>query len=84
MTLADRIIDTCVPPRHPMESEPYVDKICGPDVDKAFDKLISSLGALGKHKPKMVIDSVMYWRKLKSEAAAKERQAYEDVGVELL
>lgn len=64
-----------------MDHEPYVDRICGPGVDPVFDKLINSLGSLGKHKPKPVIDSVMYWRKMKSEQANAARQEYEEVDV---
>jgi hypothetical protein len=56
-----------------METEPFLERICGPGVDPTFDKLLNSLGSLMKHKPKPLIDSVMYWRKMKSEAARRAR-----------
>ncbi|CAG8614056.1 3687_t:CDS:10, partial [Funneliformis caledonium] len=37
----------------------------GPGVDQSFDKLLNSLGYIARHKPKPVIDSVLYWRKEK-------------------
>lgn len=71
---AERKINTCLPPNHPLDIEPHIETICGAGVDPAFDKLIGSLGYIARHKPKPVIDSVMFWRKSKSEAAALSRQ----------
>ncbi|KAG2181999.1 hypothetical protein INT43_006925 [Umbelopsis isabellina] len=39
----------------------------GQDVDPVFDKLIRSLGSIGSHRPRPVIDAVMQWRKSKNE-----------------
>lgn len=44
-------------------------------VDPAFDKILSSLGYIARHKPRPVIDSVMFWRKSKSEAATSAANA---------
>lgn len=63
-----------MPPNHPLETEPLVDNIIGAGVDPAFDKLIGSLGSIAKAKPKPVIDSVMFWRKSKSDAANSARE----------
>ncbi|EGV63049.1 transcriptional activator leucine zipper [Yamadazyma tenuis ATCC 10573] len=38
--------------------------------DDQFDKIIASLGYIAKKKPKPIIDSVMFWRKSKSEVAS--------------
>lgn len=42
--VADRKINSCLPPNHPLETEPQIEGICGAGVDPAFDKLIGSLG----------------------------------------
>ncbi|KAL1874788.1 hypothetical protein VTK73DRAFT_142 [Phialemonium thermophilum] len=55
------------------ESEPLVEKICGPGVDPFFDQLIVALGHIAKQKPKPLIDSMMLWRKSKSDAASEAR-----------
>lgn len=72
--LAERKVNSCLPPNRPLDKEPDIESICGPGVDPAFDKLIGSLGYIARHKPKPVIDSLMIWRKSKSEAAAFSRQ----------
>ncbi|KAL7273120.1 Cell morphogenesis protein PAG1 [Rhizina undulata] len=72
--VAERKINSCLPPNHPLDTEPHIERICGAGVDPSFDKLIGSLGYIARHKPKPVIDSVMFWRKSKSEAAAISRQ----------
>ena len=46
-----------------------VEEICGPGADLQFDQLISALGHIARQKPKHLIDTLMYWRKSKSEAA---------------
>ncbi|KAF3163796.1 Cell morphoproteinsis protein PAG1 [Orbilia oligospora] len=69
--LAEAKIDQCM--KCGLEVEPNVEAICGAGVDPAFDKLIGSLGYIARHKPRPVIDSVMYWRKGKSEAANSAR-----------
>ena len=72
--LAERKVNSCLPPNRPLDKEPDIESICGPGVDPAFDKLIGSLGYIARHKPKPVIDSLMIWHKSKKEAAAFSRQ----------
>ncbi|KAL2208726.1 transcriptional activator leucine zipper [Sarocladium strictum] len=57
----------------PFDPEPRVDNICGPGVDPAFDQLIGALGHIASPKPKALIDSMMLWRKSKSDAASEAR-----------
>ena len=57
----------------PFEPEPNVEQICGPGVDPSFDRLIVALGHIAKQKPKPLIDSMMLWRKSKSDAANEAR-----------
>ncbi|KAI8820541.1 cell morphogenesis N-terminal-domain-containing protein [Fimicolochytrium jonesii] len=40
--------------------------------DPAFDALLESVGSVSKHCPKLMIDSIMVWRKSKSENANSE------------
>jgi Cell morphogenesis N-terminal len=49
------------------ETVAKVEDICGPGVDKDFDSLISALGHIARQKPKHLVDTIMYWRKAKSE-----------------
>lgn len=55
------------------DPEPSIEKICGPRADPAFDHLISSLGHIARQKPKSLIDSMMLWRKSKSDEASDAR-----------
>ncbi|KEY74238.1 hypothetical protein S7711_00396 [Stachybotrys chartarum IBT 7711] len=57
----------------PFDPEPRVEQICGPGVDPAFDQLIVALGHIASPKPKALIDSMMLWRKSKSDAANEAR-----------
>jgi hypothetical protein len=57
----------------PFEPEPDIDQICGPGVDPAFDQLIVALGHIASPKPRALIDSMMLWRKSKSDAANEAR-----------
>ncbi|ATY60046.1 Armadillo-type fold [Cordyceps militaris] len=57
----------------PFDPEPSVDQICGPGVDLGFDQLIVALGHIASPKPKALIDSMMLWRKSKSDAANDAR-----------
>ncbi|KAJ3109558.1 Cell morphogenesis protein PAG1 [Phlyctochytrium planicorne] len=43
-----------------------------PGVDPEFDGLLSGLGSVAKHCPKLIIDCVMVWRKSKSEKSADD------------
>ena len=68
---ADQKIQQCVGSAH--EQERVVEDICGPGVDPQFDQLISALGHIVRQKPKSLIDTLMFWRKAKSEAANTAR-----------
>ncbi|KAK2627690.1 hypothetical protein QTJ16_002336 [Diplocarpon rosae] len=57
----------------PLDPEPQIEHICGPGVDPSFDQLISALGHIASQKPKPLIDSMMLWRKNKSDAASEAR-----------
>lgn len=57
----------------PFDPEPNIDRVCGPGVDPAFDQLIVALGHIASPKPKALIDSMMLWRKSKSDAANEAR-----------
>ena len=63
--------------------EAEVDRICGPGVDPNFDQLIAALGHIARHKPKPLIDTIMLWRKAKSEEASKLRTQLQAVGQSL-
>ncbi|KAJ3339164.1 Cell morphogenesis protein PAG1 [Gonapodya sp. JEL0774] len=43
-----------------------------PGVDPAFDRVVGSLGRMSRHYPKLVLDSIMVWRKTKSESAEEQ------------
>ena len=57
----------------PLDPEPQMEQICGPGIDPNFDQLISALGHIACQKPKPLIDSMMLWRKNKSDAANEAR-----------
>jgi Cell morphogenesis N-terminal len=46
----------------PIDVELDIPTIFGPGANPAFDKVLSSLGHIGSHKPTPVINTVMYWR----------------------
>ncbi|KAF1985066.1 hypothetical protein K402DRAFT_405534 [Aulographum hederae CBS 113979] len=69
---ADQKIAQCT--ADPAGPEPRVETICGHGVDPAFDQLIVALGHIARQKPKPLIDTLMFWRKAKSEAAQSARQ----------
>lgn len=56
--------------------EPHsrVEDICGPGADPDFDALISAMGHMNREKPKALVDTVMFWRKSKSEAVHAAQQ----------
>lgn len=68
---AEEKISQCV--TLPLDPEPQIEHICGMGVDPAFDQLISALGHIASQKPKPLIDSMMLWRKNKSDAANEAR-----------
>ena len=65
---ADQKINQCI--SHVGEMVAPVEQLCGPGVDPTFDQLISALGHIARQKPKPLIDSLMFWRKAKGEAAS--------------
>lgn len=75
---AEEKISQCI--TIPIDPEPQIEKICGPGVDPTFDQLISALGHIASQKPKPLIDSMMLWRKNKSDAASEARIQLQQVG----
>ncbi|KAI9754158.1 MAG: hypothetical protein M4579_004826 [Chaenotheca gracillima] len=69
--VADHKINQCT--ANLSEPEPRVDELCGPDVDPNFDQLIKALAHVARDKPKPLIDTLMFWRKGKSDAASNAR-----------
>ncbi|CRK27478.1 hypothetical protein BN1723_013982, partial [Verticillium longisporum] len=57
----------------PFDPEPQVELVCGPGVDTTFDQIIAALGHIARPRPKPLIDSIMLWRKSKSDAANDAR-----------
>ena len=68
---ADNKINLCI--TDPSQFEPRVETICGPGVDPNFDQLITALGHIARQKPKPLIDTLMFWRQAKREAADEAR-----------
>ncbi|POS88404.1 hypothetical protein EPUL_000061, partial [Erysiphe pulchra] len=79
ITLAEEKINQCI--TGSSDPEPYIEKICGPKVDPAFDHLISSLVHVARQKPKSLIDSLMLWRKSKSDEASDARAQLQQAAV---
>ena len=77
MGLADSKINQCL--NHLREPEPMIELIFGPGVDPAFDQLITALGHIAKHKPKPLIDTLMFWRKAKKENARIARNELDNM-----
>jgi hypothetical protein len=75
---AEQKINQCMTDRG--QSEARVELICGPGVDLNFDQLIAALGHIARPNPKPLIDSIMLWRKAKSEEASKLRTQLLNVG----
>lgn len=65
---AERKLNLCLD--YPLQQEPPIIELLADGVDAQFDEIIFSLGYIARKKPKQVIDSVMFWRKSKSEVAA--------------
>ena len=68
---AEQKINQCMTERGQPEAK--VESVCGPGIDPNFDQLIAALGHIARHKPKPLIDTIMLWRKAKSEEASKQR-----------
>ncbi|KAI1461309.1 cell morphogenesis N-terminal-domain-containing protein [Annulohypoxylon moriforme] len=71
IAMAEDKLDECIKP--PFDPEPSIEQICGPGADPAFDRFIIALGHIASQKPRPLIDSIMLWRKHKSEAANEAR-----------
>ena len=65
---AERKLNLCLD--YALEEEPPIIDLLAEGVDPQFDKIVESLGYIARRKPKPVIDSVMFWRKSKSEVAS--------------
>lgn len=65
---AERKLNLCID--YPLTEEPPIIDLLSEGVDPQFDKIVASLGYIARRKPKPVIDSVMFWRKNKSEIAS--------------
>jgi hypothetical protein len=61
------------------QSDVPVEEVCGPGADPNFDQLISALGHIARQKPKPLIDTIMFWRKAKGDAAIMAKQAVNQV-----
>jgi hypothetical protein len=68
---AESKINQCITDRG--QPEARVEFVCGPGIDTKFDQLIAALGHIARPAPKPLIDSIMLWRKAKSEDASKQR-----------
>ncbi|PKK71853.1 hypothetical protein RhiirC2_743771 [Rhizophagus irregularis] len=51
-----------------VDHEPDFAVHLGSGVDQSFDKLLNSLGYIARHKPKPVIDAVLYWRRERQDS----------------
>lgn len=69
---ADNKINQCIMKLGELEAP--VEEVCGPGADPTFDQLISALGHIARQKPKPLIDTIMFWRKAKGEAASMAKQ----------
>jgi Cell morphogenesis N-terminal/Cell morphogenesis C-terminal/Cell morphogenesis central region len=71
IALADQKINLCVNGNRGFEMR--TEAVCGRGVDPALDQLISALGHIARQKPKPLIDTLMLWRKEKSNLANAAR-----------
>jgi hypothetical protein len=78
---AEQKINQCMTDRG--QPEARVEAVCGPGVDPTFDQLIAALGHIARHKPKPLIDTIMLWRKAKSEEASKQRTQLLNVSTQI-
>lgn len=65
---AERKLNLCLD--YPLSQEPPIIELLAEGTDPQFDTIVASLGYIAKRKPKPVMDSVMFWRKSKSEVAS--------------
>lgn len=74
---SERKLNLCL--EYPLDDEPPILQLLAEGVDPNFDNIVSALGYIAKRKPKPVIDSVMFWRKSKSEVAAMAASEIEKI-----
>lgn len=74
---AERKLNLCL--EYPLLEEPPILELLGQGSDPNFDNIVSALGYIAKRKSKPVIDSVMFWRKSKSEVAAMAASEVEKI-----
>lgn len=74
---AERKLNLCL--NYPLEQEHLIIELLAEGLDSHFDNIVKSLGYIAKRKPKPVIDSVMFWRKSKSEVAVMASAEVEKV-----
>ncbi|KAI0395896.1 cell morphogenesis N-terminal-domain-containing protein [Xylariaceae sp. FL0594] len=79
--IAEEKLDECC--ADPSDPEPRVESICGPGADPAFDQAIVALGYIAQPKPKALIDTIMVWRKSKSEMASEARSQLQQLKASL-
>ncbi|CCG81243.1 putative Cell morphogenesis protein [Taphrina deformans PYCC 5710] len=72
--IAEKKINTILGPAS--GPEPDIMRILGPGTDPAFDKVLKSLGYIARQNPKPVIDSVMFWRKSRSELKSDSNPSF--------
>ena len=76
---ADLKINECA--RKVTQSHMRIEDVCGPGIDPDFDLLISSMGHVARHKPRGLVDKIMYWRRFKSEANQQAQNEWSAVRV---
>lgn len=64
---ADDRIERCM--NEQSDAALNIETICGPGADQGFDQLMRALGHIGRDRPKSLIDSVMLWRRTKTDSA---------------
>lgn len=74
---AERKLNLCL--EYPLLEEPPILDLLAQGSDPNFDNIVSALGYIAKRKSKPVIDSVMFWRKSKSEVAAMAASEVEKI-----
>ncbi|KAH3683511.1 hypothetical protein WICPIJ_005507 [Wickerhamomyces pijperi] len=78
---SERKLNLCL--QYRLSTEPPIVELLSEGIDPSFDKIIASLGHISKSNPKPVIDSVMFWRKSKSENSQQATEAVQTALTEL-
>ena len=69
---ADYKMDQCV--TGVPEVYPRVEDVCGPGIDQDFDALLAAMGHIARQKPRQLVDTIMFWRRSKSEQYQEAQQ----------